>query len=134
MASVGIAIRALPLALALTLGFSASAPKAGAQEGVCDLRNRALFESGWAAGNSIDTYFWDQVLPYVGVNGIHTTELAAIDCSNPQRANSENGFSIYRKGFAEGRAQPFDEPGVIVRMQAIKADTKKIKESMMAAQ
>jgi len=133
MVSVETAIRALPLALALTLGLSAMAPGAGAQEDVCDLRNRALADAGWAAGNSIDSYFWVQVLPYVGANGIHTTELAAIDCSDPQRANSENGFSIYRKGFSEGRAQPFDERGVMVRMQSIKADTRKIKESMMAA-
>ncbi len=128
-------MRALSLACALTLsGGLLWQSEAGAQESLCELRNRALHDAGWAAGNSIDSYFWDQVLPYVGVNGIHTVELAAIDCSDPQRANSENGFGLYRKGFAEGKGQPFDEGGVIVRMQSIKADTQKIKEKMMGAQ
>ena len=122
------------VALALACGVATAQQAAAASAEVCALRDKALSDAGWAAGNAIDAYFWDQVLPYVGVNGIHTTELAAIDCSDPQKANSQSGFSIYRAGFQEGKGQPFDEAEVIARMQSIKADTATIKQRMAAGQ
>lgn len=135
MAPIRTATRAVSLGFALTLGaFVAQAGNAWAQADVCDLRDKALADAGWVAGNSIDHYFWDQVLPYVGVNGIHTVELASVPCTDPQRANTDNGFSIYRAAFDEGRSQPFDEAASFARLQSIKDDTRRIKQSIMAAQ
>jgi hypothetical protein len=135
MAPFRTATRAVSLGLVLALGaFAAQASNAWAQSDICDLRNKALADAGWVAGNSVDHYFWDQVLPYVGVNGIHTVELASVSCKDPQRANTDNGFSIYRSAFEEGRSQPFDEAASLARLQSIKEDTKRIKQSTMAAQ
>lgn len=127
-------MRAVSLGLVLSLGIFSLAQTSAAQADVCSLRNKALSDAGWVAGNSIDSYFWDQVLPYVGANGIHTVELASITCEDPQRANTEDGFSIYRAAFEQGRSQPFDEAASLSLMKSIKEDTRIIKQSMMAAQ
>lgn len=125
------------LSLGLLAGAVLAIPiggKAVAQDDICSLRNDALADVGWVAGNSVDHYFWEQVLPYVGVNGIHTVELVAVTCGGTQKGDAEDGFGIYRSGFAEGRSQPFDEMAALKRLQAVRERTAQIKKSMMAGQ
>ena len=88
---------------------------------LCKLRDQAIQNIGWVAGNSYDHPIWPEMEQYVGRGGVYYDTYVSLKCGlhRDEATTALANVQLYRDWFEKGRKKSFNEPDNMRRIKRV---------------